>query len=437
LKFNFYSFVLALERDDVYMIKKGSILILILFLAFTFIIPAATAAVRLPDSLKAPFNVSVEAQNAELIIKWENPSGIPELSDELYRNYVGYIRVLIDWRLNDGAWHFANPIPDGQYLSSYYFAAAPHFLISVYDPTGKSKGFSSTSINKLVFNIPFDVSVTTWLQSNKLEFRLRYILDYFDETTMTTRYILSPFSYVAAIGTYKGNDNPSDKNTPVGSEQSPKKEPETGESANSKSPVEAETQNSQAFKNASSWAIKELEQAKAIGLITEKIANDVKSPITREEFTEIVVKLYEIYTKSPIEIGSVTFRDTSNPEILKAAGLSLVEGTGNNEFSPNKNISRQEMATILYRAMQKINNKADYTVPQVQPYDDHHSIETWALDGVYYCTGAGIFMGVGNNTFAPQGQATREQAVLVCKRAYEFLNVMGGNTVEAVKGIGR
>jgi len=419
------------------MIKKGLSLILFFLLAFSFIIPYVDAAVRLPDSLRAPYNVSVEEQNAELIIRWENPAGIPELSDELYRSFDGYIRVLVDWRLNGGPWHFPNPIPDGQYLSNYYLAAAPHFLVSVYDPAANSTRYSSTSINKLVFNIPFDMSVSTWLKSNKLEFRLRYVLDYFDESTMTTRYIFSPFSNVTVVGTYKGNNSPSKENTPIESEQLPEKTPEPAEPADLKPPTEPQVPDSTAFKNASDWALEELEQAREYGLITEKIINDMKSPITREEFTEIVVKLYEIYTKIPIEIGSVTFKDTNNPEILKAASLNLVEGTGNNEFSPNKNISRQEMATILYRVLKKINDSEDYTVSEILPYTDHQLIEAWAIDAVYYCTNAGIFVGTGINTFDPQNAATREQAVLVCKRAYEFLKIIDSEAIGVLKDKGQ
>lgn len=548
-----------------YVIKKGIGLVLFLFLAFFLIMLPAAASVRLPASLEAPLNVSVKAQNAELIISWENPSGIPELSDELYKSFDGYIRVLIDWRLNGGPWHFAKPIPDGQFLSNYYFAAAPHFLAHVYDPARNSTQHSSTSINKLVFNVPFDMSVYTWLKSNKLEFRLRYVLDYFDESTMTTRYIHSDFSNIAVVGAYKGDSNSSPNNPVTEPEELPEKTPKFTEPAALGAPdafqvadsklltlkwqnpeeIKALIENNRkvayeidwrmnegdwflssdraleltgnyyiaglvndletdaegyvivyidpskelvmpesvspedwlanhlyefrarfiyeyedkkhnvttivspysgtcsvgnlslpespeikTYNNASDWAVEELNQADEYGLVTENIKKDMRTNITREEFTELVVRLYETYKGTPIEVGTVTFKDTDNPEILKAATLNLVEGTGNNEFSPNRIISRQEMATILYRALQKINNSEDYSISEIWPYSDHHLIEPWAVDGVYYCTNAGIIVGTGINTFDPQGLATREQAVLVCKRAYDFLKIIESETIE-------
>ncbi len=177
-----------------------------------------------------------------------------------------------------------------------------------------------------------------------------------------------------------------------------------------------------AYEGASDWARSELDKAAEYGLITERIKGDMSGKITREEFAELAVRLYEKYTGETASAGSANFSDTANPEILKAANLGLVQGVGDNKFAPGQMVTREQMATILFRALQVIAPDADFTVGSVNSFADDGQVEAWARDGVYFCFKNRIVTGVGNNAFNPDGDATREQAVLVCKRAYEYFS---------------
>lgn len=174
------------------------------------------------------------------------------------------------------------------------------------------------------------------------------------------------------------------------------------------------------YKGASSWAEAELHKALGYGFITERIRDNMAGKITREEFAEIAVKLYEKYTGKNASTGNMSFTDTANPEILKAANLGLVTGVGNNKYAPNQLVTREQMATILFRALKVIKPDADFSAGSVATFADNDKVDSWARDGVYYCFKTAIMGGVGNNLFNPDGDATREQAVLVCTRAYEF-----------------
>lgn len=174
------------------------------------------------------------------------------------------------------------------------------------------------------------------------------------------------------------------------------------------------------YKVASSWATAELDKAQQYGLITERIKDDMTAKVTREEFAEIAVKLYEIYTGNTATVGNSSFTDTTNPEILKAANLGLVTGVGNNKYEPNALVTREQMATILLRALKVINPTADFSTTNPTKFADDEKVESWAKDGVYYCSKTKIVAGIGNNLFDPKGSATREMAVIVCTRAYEF-----------------
>lgn len=174
------------------------------------------------------------------------------------------------------------------------------------------------------------------------------------------------------------------------------------------------------YQGASSWALPVLNKGQEYGFITERIKGNMSGNITREEFAEIAVQLYEKYTGEKATAGSTSFVDTTNPEILKAANLGLVAGVGNNKYAPKQLVTREQMATILLRALKVINPTSDFSTAGAAPFADDAKIKTWAKDGVNYCSKAKIISGVGNNRFDPEGYATREAAVIVCTKAYEL-----------------
>ena len=47
------------------------------------------------------------------------------------------------------------------------------------------------------------------------------------------------------------------------------------------------------YKNASTWAVAELDKVAEYGFITDNIKDKMNGPITREEFCEVAIKLYE------------------------------------------------------------------------------------------------------------------------------------------------
>jgi hypothetical protein len=184
--------------------------------------------------------------------------------------------------------------------------------------------------------------------------------------------------------------------------------------------------NTSAYRGASDWAVAELDKAAEYGLITERIKNNMSAKVTREEFAEIALKLYEKYTGKTASQGNTRFSDTTNPEILKAANLGLVNGVGNNRYAPTDLVTREQMATILLRALKVINPAGNYQTQSVTMFADDNQVKSWAREGVYYCYKVQIVKGVGKingaDRFDPNGNATREQAVLVSLRAYNLLS---------------
>lgn len=110
-----------------------------------------------------------------------------------------------------------------------------------------------------------------------------------------------------------------------------------------------------AYSNASNWAKEELDKATEYGLIPDSLKGaDMTKPITREEFAELVVKLYEKTTLiAAVAASPNPFTDTKNPEILKAYQLGITTGTSKTTFAPKELTNREQVATMLSRAIRK------------------------------------------------------------------------------------
>lgn len=89
---------------------------------------------------------------------------------------------------------------------------------------------------------------------------------------------------------------------------------------------------------------------------------------------------------------------------------NIVSGVGNNKFSPNAVITREQMCLILSRCF-GLNVEESYV-----EFDDDYEISGWAKDAVYACRLNGLVSGVGNNKFNPKGYSTRAQAATIMSR---------------------
>lgn len=175
------------------------------------------------------------------------------------------------------------------------------------------------------------------------------------------------------------------------------------------------------WEEASSWALADLKEAHGIGLYTNRIMNNFTNNITREEFCELTIKLYEKMTGSiATSAPTSTFSDTDNLDILKAYNLGIVNGVGNGKFAPERLVTREQMAVMFCNTMWAATNQTLYYNEDVT-FSDKKNISSWAEGSVAYCSENKILEG-SNNKFSPQGYATREQAIVVVLRVLRFLN---------------
>ncbi|HHW46999.1 MAG TPA: hypothetical protein GXX14_00065 [Clostridiaceae bacterium] len=197
-------------------------------------------------------------------------------------------------------------------------------------------------------------------------------------------------------------------------------------------PNVASISNETFYENASNWAKPEIQRAYDLGLIPGILKGaDMTKPITREEFCELAVLLYENVTGKKSEpVSPNPFTDTSNPQILKAYKLGITTGTTPTTFSPKVLINREQCATMLFRAIKAIHPEGDYSIASVKDFPDQKHISDWAVEATKYMYKIGIIAGDANGNFMPKattpeqeaagyGMATREQAIALALRTYD------------------
>mgnify|MGYP002522061824 FL=1 len=99
-----------------------------------------------------------------------------------------------------------------------------------------------------------------------------------------------------------------------------------------------------------------------------------------------------------------------------AAANGVVKGVSSTEFGPSKNITRQELVTILWRLAAKkgLNtSNAGLTVPE---FTDRSQIAAWAAEAMSWGCTRGILTGKSANRVDPTGTATRAEAAAMIVR---------------------
>lgn len=101
----------------------------------------------------------------------------------------------------------------------------------------------------------------------------------------------------------------------------------------------------------SAWAQSSVDAARAAGLVPSQVDSAFETPITREDFCSLAAAVYRAWDRENVlqtaSTGKVSFTDTDNADVLLCASAGVVNGVGNGKFAPDKNITRQEAASML------------------------------------------------------------------------------------------
>lgn len=136
--------------------------------------------------------------------------------------------------------------------------------------------------------------------------------------------------------------------------------------------------------------------------------------ITRQDFVTMLWRLKgSVASEKPLTFGDkADIKDYAQTAVAWAVENGYIKGRDNGNFDPAAKITRAEIVAILNRIAEnaKAEKAADFT-----------DIAThWAKDAIAWAAEAGIVNGVGNNMFAPNDNASRQDTVVML---YKFVNL--------------
>ncbi len=132
--------------------------------------------------------------------------------------------------------------------------------------------------------------------------------------------------------------------------------------------------------------------------------------ITREEFAKMLVLAVSGYNSSAVSgFEDVPEGAWYNSYVASAYDLGIVKGIDETMFGAGRNISREDMAVMVYRTLQLAISETD-TLKSYNEFEDSETISDYAREAVrtLYC--CGVINGFDENRFAPKSPSTREQA---------------------------
>ena len=139
----------------------------------------------------------------------------------------------------------------------------------------------------------------------------------------------------------------------------------------------------------------------------------------------VVTVLYRLEgsPRTPFKDMFVDVKDRKyySEAVVWAKTKGIVNGTsidewGDEYFSPDRDITRQELATMFVRFAEYKNVITENTVT-LDKFTDAATVADWANAAVKWATSCGIINGTGNgDTLSPTGKATREQFAAIIHR---------------------
>ena len=126
---------------------------------------------------------------------------------------------------------------------------------------------------------------------------------------------------------------------------------------------------------------------------------------------------------SPVVNYAMNFSDVESgvwytEAVRWAAAEGIVKGYSDTVFAPDDTVTREQLATILYRYAEykeyDVSAKGDLTT-----FADGSTVSTWAADGMTWADGAQLITGKDGGKLDPTGTATRAEVATILMRFCE------------------
>lgn len=152
--------------------------------------------------------------------------------------------------------------------------------------------------------------------------------------------------------------------------------------------------------------------------------------VSRAEVVKMIMETgaWPNYGKGADDSGESYFSDVASGAwyfsfIEAAAKAGLVKGE-NGRFRPNDEISREELAVILYRALGSPTLDADKT-HALHRFKDSASVSEWAKSAMTWAVQSNLIQGTDGEQLNPDEPATRAETAVILRRLMDMAGLIG------------
>ena len=182
------------------------------------------------------------------------------------------------------------------------------------------------------------------------------------------------------------------------------------------------------------WAAEYITRLAERGIVSgdENRRFNPESPVLREEFVKMLVKTLGVET---VYVGS-SFDDVPYDAwyyeyVSAAAANKIVNGVDDSSFGAGLKITREDMCTMLYRALSGYG--VYFANSDSEKFSDDISISDYAKDGVYALRKIGAVSGFPDGNFAPKQIATRAEVAKILSNVIDYADVNRADEKQEVK----
>lgn len=127
----------------------------------------------------------------------------------------------------------------------------------------------------------------------------------------------------------------------------------------------------------------------------------------------MIVTVLHRLENTPVTTNTNQFTDVESNQwyteaVQWAAEQGIISGYGNGQFGTTDNVTREQLAVILYNYTKHIDGDVS-VISDMTIFTDANSISNWAEDAISWAVGVGLMSGKGNNILDPTGTATRAE----------------------------
>jgi hypothetical protein len=177
-----------------------------------------------------------------------------------------------------------------------------------------------------------------------------------------------------------------------------------------------------------SWYASYVERAAKAGLISATSSFNPEANTKRCDFVAVLSREYQRETGNTISgDGSSVFTDVASSDYYNVAvgwaySTGVVKGVSETQFSPYGEVTREQIATYLYRFVRYVGIDSEY-YGQSLIYDfvDGASVSNYAVDAMNWAVSVGLFQGDENGNLNPQGYAKRCEMVTIMDRFMDYI----------------